>query len=334
MNYKNKNVVLIMPYFFDYHNEIFNELDNNFNNVLLFNERPDNSIKTKILLKLRKNILAKKIDDYYHSILKKLNNYSIDYVLIIKGETTPKWFLQQLKKNNPSIKTILYLWDSIEYIPNYFVIKNEIDYLYSFDINDVKTYGLRHIPNFRSPKFDQNINFNIKYDMCYVGTINFDRAYIINEILDQYKNLNFALHLYFHSKWIYLLKFIFNKEIRRIPRKYIKFSPLDQNEILKLYKSSKIIIDIQAPNQGGLSMRPFETMKLNRKLITTNEKIKLYSFYNNKNIEVIDRECVNINPNFITAEYEPINEEILNKYSLKNWINKIFEEDYNENYWY
>lgn len=77
-------------------------------------------------------------------------------------------------------------------------------------------------------------------------------------------------------------------------------------------------------NQTGLSFRVFEAMALEKKLITNNQFIKKYSFYNPNNILVIENENYNFSPEFIYSKYEPLPEHVFNEYTIDNWVSKIF----------
>jgi hypothetical protein len=93
-----------------------------------------------------------------------------------------------------------------------------------------------------------------------------------------------------------------------------------------LYANSKVVLDINHPNQKGLTMRTFETIGAQRKLITTNEDIKRYSFYNPNNILVINRKNPELNESFFYSDYEPIEDSIYNKSSIKGWLECLFLE--------
>ncbi|MTD01286.1 hypothetical protein GKS16_03215 [Streptococcus uberis] len=67
-------------------------------------------------------------------------------------------------------------------------------------------------------------------------------------------------------------------------------------------------------------MRTIEMLGMNKKIITTNSDIKNYDFYHPNNISIINRDSIEIDPNFLNSEYEPIDKEVYDKYSLKNWI--------------
>jgi len=89
-------------------------------------------------------------------------------------------------------------------------------------------------------------------------------------------------------------------------------------------KNAEILIDLVRSNQTGLSFRIFEAMALQKKIITNNQSIKEYDFYNSNNILVIDNQVDNIADEFLTKPYKEIPEEIYYKYTLENFINTLF----------
>lgn len=98
------------------------------------------------------------------------------------------------------------------------------------------------------------------------------------------------------------------------------FEKKDSSEIADIVNQSKSVLDIQHPNQTGLTMRTIEMIGMNKKLITTNASIVNYDFYNKKNILIIDRDNPQIDVSFFSTPYEKLNPEIYQKYSLSSWI--------------
>ena len=108
------------------------------------------------------------------------------------------------------------------------------------------------------------------------------------------------------------------KSIERI-KEIIPFS-----KSYKYYLDSKIILDIAHPHQKGLSFRPYETIGLRKKLITTNKDIVNYDFYNPNNIFVIeDIDNITIPLEFFKTDYQEIDIKLREKYHIKNWIHNI-----------
>ena len=98
---------------------------------------------------------------------------------------------------------------------------------------------------------------------------------------------------------------------------------MSSNEIADVVEQSKIILDIQHPKQTGLTMRTIEMIGMNKKIMTTNETIKEYDFYNPNNIFVIDRNNIKLDTDFFDKQYVPIQKETYEKYSLEQWIKDV-----------
>ena len=95
-------------------------------------------------------------------------------------------------------------------------------------------------------------------------------------------------------------------------------------DVKKQMTRSKILLDIHRKDQNGLTFRVFESLGMNKKLITTNPDIINYDFYNPNNIHVIDEDDICIDSEFFSIPYEPIPENIFKNYTLENMINKVF----------
>jgi hypothetical protein len=61
-------------------------------------------------------------------------------------------------------------------------------------------------------------------------------------------------------------------------------------------------------------------------MITTNSEIKRYSFYNKKNIYLIDRNDIVLDKNFFDSSYEDINTDLYDKLSIEGWLHCLFVE--------
>lgn len=98
------------------------------------------------------------------------------------------------------------------------------------------------------------------------------------------------------------------------------------SQIYQYADNTKVVIDISHPNQKGLSMRPYECIGLERKLITNNAEIKNYDFYNPNNIFVIENfDNLEIPDSFLNTSYEKLPTNIYEKYHISNWLNFILK---------
>ena len=116
-----------------------------------------------------------------------------------------------------------------------------------------------------------------------------------------------------------------NRWFRRLGLKSISFKPKSASELSNIIKNSKIILDANDINQQGLTIRTLETLLSGKKMITTNSDIANYDFYNPNNILIVNRDEISIPDNFFESDYEPIDEEVLNKYTAMGWIKDVFK---------
>ena len=61
-----------------------------------------------------------------------------------------------------------------------------------------------------------------------------------------------------------------------------------------------------------------------KKLITNNENIRNFPFYNENNFYILGKDKRNIKA-FLKEEYQEINSELLSEYTYKKWINDILK---------
>jgi hypothetical protein len=95
------------------------------------------------------------------------------------------------------------------------------------------------------------------------------------------------------------------------------FTKVDSNALMKA------ILDIEHPNQRGLTMRTFETMGAQKKLVTTNALIAEYDFFDTSNICILDRKNPKIPKDFLESPLVPLAPDIYRRYSIEGWLDEI-----------
>jgi hypothetical protein len=132
--------------------------------------------------------------------------------------------------------------------------------------------------------------------------------------------------LYLHSHLMYFYQCYNNKDFRQKARlNFFSFRPISKKDLIEIFSSSATIIDIQHPNQIGLTMRTFEVMGLGKKLITTNQDIMNYDFYQPENVYVIDRNEPYVDAQFLKTPFKEVPVETKYKYSIENWLKSILQ---------
>ncbi len=87
------------------------------------------------------------------------------------------------------------------------------------------------------------------------------------------------------------------------------------------------ILDMQAFDHAGLSLRVMESIFFDKKLITDQAIVKEYDFYDPNNIYVYGTDTEPLSE-FLKKEYRPVPDEIRNYYLFSNWKKRL--EDYYE----
>lgn len=327
MQLKNKRILYISPKFFAYENKIKQELEKLGAVVDFFDDRPANDFLTKVFIRFKlKSLIKKKIEEYYESIYSYILDKKYDFIFVVSPETLDYDKLLKIKEIQNTAKTVLYMWDSFENKNSFNTIKL-FDKIYSFDSRDCEKYNLNFLPLFYCSEYKKNIvQKDFKYDLSFVATAHSDRYRLAKEIQNYIEKYKLSVYYYFYlpSKIIYFIRKLFISKYNYGNLSEFSFNSLLQNEIIEIFENSKVVLDINHPLQFGLTMRSIECLGAEKKLITTNENIKDYDFYNPNNILIINRENINIDISFFEKEYESLSSEIYEKYSLNSWLKNIF----------
>ena len=100
---------------------------------------------------------------------------------------------------------------------------------------------------------------------------------------------------------------------------------MSKTGLIEIMCAGKAVLDIQHPNQTGLTMRTFEVMALQKKLITTNQDIVNYDFYRPENVYVIDRNAPYIETGFFDKAFAHLEPQLLYQYSIESWLKTLLD---------
>ncbi|PIF59602.1 hypothetical protein [Flavobacterium sp. 2] len=246
-------------------------------------------------------------------ILKRLeeNKEIQDVILTIKGDfIDPKSILEFKKYTN---KSIGFFNDNIYRCPKIKRVLHCFDDVFSFEKDDCAKFNLKFAPNWI---YNNNVSLSsntaFEYDVFNISSID-KRLPILARIADELK-----------SKSIKIKFIVYDKKRKPVDNTitYInKHMPL--SEVNDYIGRSKVLLDINRIGQIGLTFRVFESLGLDKKLITTNSDIKNYDFYNPNNILIIDEKNPVISPDFFKNEYEKIPDSILHQYTIEGWCENV-----------
>ena len=276
--------------------------------------RVQNFFSKLILNQNQKKLFYNKvIKERLETIFKELQGF--DDILILRPDLI-KEHLPFIKKHCKRL--IAYFWDSFSRVPEGKETIRYFDKFFSFEPKDVKDHDLLFLPNFYSPDLTVDKKISPQFDLSYVASSD-DRLLILERILDSLNPLNLKININ-----ILATKTI---ETKNKKEKNITWftDVLPRNETIRIMNDSSVLLDIAQPKQQGLSFRIFEALILEKKIITTNQSVTTYDFYNPNNIFIWQNENTVPSKEFFTTPYSPVAGEIVSKYSLQNWVQQIFE---------
>ena len=295
-----KKILFIAPIFFGYEKDIQAELEKQGAEVTFIGD--DKKLWSKNL-----------------STIKTIVKRAFDYLFVIKGEFVQKSVLELFKESNPKAECILYQYDTLKRYLYIIKLFDFFDRIYSFDIEDCQQYNLILRPLFFVKT--EKINATIKYDISSVASYYPERLQMIQKLKKQCKKDNISSYFYIYVYWrMFINKIIyFFKYLSDISTK-----TLSKNKMFYILKHSKAIVDIPVKGQYGLTMRTFEVIGQEKKLITTNSSIVKYDFYDTNNIFLLKEDNITDIKHFLARDIKNIDKEILNKYSLSFFCKSIF----------
>ncbi len=297
-----------------------------------FDERPSNYSLVKALIRINRKFIAHYIDSYHRKIIEETKDNHYDYIFFVKGESYSEANLLTLFSYHKDAVTIIYHWDSIANTHDVRTLSSHFDHVFSFDRHDCAKYGYKFLPLFYFDEYKDiaSLTQPRKYDLMFVGTTHSERYRFIKNIASQIEKCGGKTFLYFffQGKIMFYKYKITHPEMKNVKASDVHFKPMNKTELMNVYAQSSIIIDMQHPRQTGLTMRCFESLGAKKKLITTNDDIKNYEFYNSDNILIVDRQNPIVPKEFIKTPYRELDDEIYSKYSISSWVDKIFSSSH------
>lgn len=333
----NKRVLFIAPSFFNYAQLIIDEMIKQGYRVDFYDERPSKSTLMKALIRINQNYVKWSIKAYFNKILEETAKTEYDIVFIIKCESFSKSMLEQLRSKQHKARFVLYLWDSIANYPQIVSILPCFDRVLSFDSVDCNNYdGLEFLPLFYSGEYEKigtksiNKDYNYAYDVLFVGTAHPKRYQFLMELKTYFiqKNIRYYYFMYLPSKLLYLYRRFVEQDYKYTKLNDFHYKSLNEDQVLKYFTESKVIIDFQHHLQSGLTMRTMECLGARKKMITSNSHIREYDFFNPNNICVIEGDLDGLDEKFINSNYIDVEDEIYEKYSVATWVKHILCDNY------
>jgi len=236
-----------------------------------------------------------------------------DAVILTNPDIFSREDLSLMRRHSKSL--VINLWDSVSRIPGNIKHQDLFDVVLSFDDDDVKKYGFVPTTNFIPPSVPQfEYDGEAEHDVFCVMSYSHGRYRRLIEILDNNPHLDFDVYVYIdHER---KRRYVSDGRIN------VVVTPVFGDKLFEMIKKSKCILDIGYGAQAGLSFRAFESMRLNRKLITTNDKVMGLDFYSKNNFFILDSTS-KIDSEFIRSPYVKVCLSIVKKYEISSWVKNL-----------
>ncbi len=322
-----KSVLFIPLGFYSYDDKIEEEIEKLGYEVTRFTPLGNYTVLDKVMNALTRGRHAEK--KAYNRQKKYLLHCEkeYDYVFVIVGKNLDPEMFGEFKKKQTKAKFILYLWDDISRVKGYEKNKVYYDEIYSFDLKNVEKPGIQYLPLFFTDMHEYG-GEEKQYTLNMFGELHSDRIEIWDKVVSQ-------CHIDPRQCFLYLIAttaFQFFQALLPSNNPWMKWDYVHVKKtkfdrVTDIMKRSKAALDVQYASQTGLTIRTIESLAAHTKLITTNEYVKNYDFYEYGNICIIDRENPVIPPDFFEKEYQEVPEEIVRKYSLQHWVSTMFDKE-------
>jgi len=232
------------------------------------------------------------------------------YDLIILHDS-PKmhanYFIKKITANTDSgTKLILYYWNNI-YDLEFLKLNNRWEVV-SFDYQDAKNCKLRYVGGFFIP--DKIKKTETDTDLFFVGT-NKGRFVFLQNLEKALRKHQLKTRFFLVSKRHYFDR---------------RYSPaIPYNEVLSWIDKSKAIVEIAKPTQFGLTLRAYEAIFYNKKLVSNNHNLRNYDFYDPEKIYILENTPKDVQSiaKFLKSKEIKYSDEIIQQYSFQSFITRI-----------
>lgn len=183
-----------------------------------------------------------------------------------------------------------------------------IDEVYHFDYLEAKELGLRHNSSFYSKNMHMP-DVEVTSDLFFGATDN-GRKDQAESYKKEFERLGLITNY-----------FILPSRGNDQPN-YLSYA-----EYLELTAHSRGILELLRAGQKGVTLRTFESIYFEKKLVTRNEAITSYHFYDPKNIFLLQERNLEELPTFLHAPYQSVASEILDFFDARNWAKRFLWMD-------
>lgn len=245
---------------------------------------------------------------------------SIDHLVLIDGALNVITLseLKRCKKMNPSLRISLYLINSLRASsPILKKVRPQIgmfnwDNIYTFDPTDARDYGYIYLGFNYYSSHTVDTKCSVDNDVYFVGGLKGGRQDLINDTYTFLTSKGVKCH--------FDIMLMTTSDVIQLKGANYYHGWNSYDEVLAGVNQSKCIIEITQKGQRGATLRYFEAICMNKKLLSDNDSITSFPFYNPKWMKVFH------SPNDIDTDWIKREEKV--DYGYKGEFSPIHLIDY------
>ena len=207
--------------------------------------------------------------------------------------------LRWLKRTHKDVVTVLYLDDTISQLKETVRrlsidgIREEFDFVFSYNTGDVEKYGFRYTSAFFSKYQQQDLSNGEKSDICFIGKAK-DRGELIARIFNK-------LNRFCKCNFIICSK----KKTSSFPEGIkVTGDMMPYTEYLSNEVNSNCILEILKEDTASPTFRCWEAVYYNKRLLTNWKGIRDFPYYDSRFMRYFENED-DIDVNFILDKTAP-----------------------------
>lgn len=313
---ENKKILFITYDLSGYYEGVYAELKKRYAQVEFYNAATARykyrNVGEKVYSFFYRLFTGRKLKNFYKykAFIEQAGKHKYDITLVVRPDL---FFDSQLEVlRDSSARFIAYYHDSINNLKRKKDVIRFFDKVYSYEKKDVQDFGLAFLSNF--------IYFEPHHELTVCEAEAFS-VMSADYRLPVLKKTAAFFKKHGHSYRFFAMD---DKPQNDGILTYIT-KRMTNDEVIGQIKKANIIVDIHKYGvQDGLTFRVFEALGFRKKLITTNQDIRTYDFYDPNNIFVIDDlENINVPESFFTTAYNELSPGIIQKYTIPSWLDTI-----------
>ena len=186
-------------------------------------------------------------------------------------------------------RVVGYNFDSFAYNPSPLRWYRHVDKYRTFDYADADKHALPIVELFSSLPVDDEPK-QIAYDLSAILRNHSNRLKYLDEVLELLPPGRSFVYIFEQNAVYFLFNFLKNPLLYAKYWKHIHFKALPYKDYVAVLKTSDFTLDYAHPKQSGITVRCFEALSAQTKIITNNGFVKRNALFNDANTIVFNRD--------------------------------------------